>query len=80
MFIFQATVTKQQLLISGYFILQTCLLAYGAASRELQDECKNDWECRDNIPGSHCIEGRCACQPYFAKINSTLCLPCKLNI
>ncbi|KAF2904522.1 hypothetical protein ILUMI_01653 [Ignelater luminosus] len=60
--------------VAACFVL-TCLFAYSAASRELQDECKNDWECRDSIPGSHCIEGRCACQPYFAKINSTLCLP-----
>lgn len=44
---------------------------------QLGNECNSDWECREDVPGSMCQRGRCACQPYFAKVNSTFCVQCK---
>jgi len=41
---------------------------------KLGDECNSDWECRDAIVGSMCLRGRCACQSYYAKVNSTYCV------
>lgn len=43
-------------------------------SHVLGDECNSDWECRENITGSICHRGRCACQPFYARINQTSCL------
>ncbi|KAG5886080.1 hypothetical protein JTB14_018939 [Gonioctena quinquepunctata] len=40
----------------------------------LGDECNGDWECREDIIGSICHRGRCACQPFYARVNQTTCL------
>ncbi|CAH1188182.1 unnamed protein product [Phyllotreta striolata] len=46
--------------------------------RVLGDECNSDWECREFIAGSICHRGRCACQPFYARVNQTSCLQATL--
>ncbi|KAJ8984807.1 hypothetical protein NQ317_013004 [Molorchus minor] len=54
------------------FYLQVC--GQSATAHVLGDECNSDWECREDIFGSICHRGRCACQPFYARVNQTTCL------
>ncbi|KAL1498106.1 hypothetical protein ABEB36_008960 [Hypothenemus hampei] len=44
----------------------------------LGTECNGDWECREHITGSICQKGRCSCQPFYARVNQSSCLPSTL--
>ncbi|XP_071050664.1 uncharacterized protein [Onthophagus taurus] len=50
-----------------------CMMS-AAGSVELGSECNSDWDCRDDIPGSMCLNGRCLCQSYYARVNNTFCV------
>ncbi|XP_028135146.1 uncharacterized protein LOC114330047 [Diabrotica virgifera virgifera] len=67
-FIFVKVVFKQKIKVYGQ----------SAAAHVLGDECNSDWECREDITGSICHRGRCACQPFYARVNQTTCLQATL--
>lgn len=54
------------------FLLIFCVGCLHGA--RLGTECKSDWQCKEDINGSMCLRGRCACQPYFARVNATYCV------
>ncbi|KAF5284690.1 hypothetical protein FQA39_LY16942 [Lamprigera yunnana] len=55
------------ILVSMYIIQVT--------SKKLGDRCNIDWDCKERIQGSQCSQKYCTCQPYYAKLNETSCLP-----
>ncbi|XP_030766990.1 uncharacterized protein LOC115890792 [Sitophilus oryzae] len=63
---------------TNFFLVLVCsVLVCGhlaAGALVLGDECNGDWECREHISGSICQRGRCSCQPFYARVNQTVCL------
>lgn len=58
--------------------LQLLIFTDNAIGYMLGTECNGDWECREHIIGSICQKGRCTCQPFYARVNQTSCLPSTL--
>ncbi|XP_048523974.1 uncharacterized protein LOC125505073 [Dendroctonus ponderosae] len=58
------------------FFLQIC--GDDSVGFTLGTECNGDWECREHIVGSICHKGRCSCQPFYARVNQSSCLPSTL--
>ncbi|XP_025834398.1 low-density lipoprotein receptor-related protein 2 isoform X2 [Agrilus planipennis] len=48
------------------------------SSQVVAEECNNDWECQQNIRESVCVQGRCSCKPFYARINETTCVQSSL--
>ncbi|XP_066150247.1 uncharacterized protein [Euwallacea fornicatus] len=61
-------------------VIFSVILIFGkeAVGYTLGTECRGDWECREHIVGSICQKGRCSCQPFYARVNQTSCLPSTL--
>nr|XP_023018254.1 uncharacterized protein LOC111507199 [Leptinotarsa decemlineata] len=66
--------TEQESTIKVLLTFILIILAQSTASFMLGDQCNGDWECREEIIGSICHRGRCACQPFYARVNQTTCL------
>ncbi|XP_066995608.2 uncharacterized protein ImpE1 [Anabrus simplex] len=64
---------------SAFIYLVACALACcETIAGHLGSKCNSDRECASIVPHSRCSHGICSCQPYFAKYNTTRCLPSSL--
>ncbi|XP_056637081.1 uncharacterized protein LOC130445474 isoform X1 [Diorhabda sublineata] len=59
-------------------ILNQPVCGQSTKAHVLGDECNSDWECKEDILGSICNRGRCACQPFHARVNQTSCVQATL--
>ncbi|KAI4461296.1 ecdysone-inducible e1 isoform a [Holotrichia oblita] len=50
------------------------LCPYQISARELGSECTSDRDCKEQITGATCLQNRCTCQSYYARVNSTYCI------
>ncbi|KAK9686968.1 Low-density lipoprotein receptor domain class A [Popillia japonica] len=60
------------LLLGIYILIQLC--PYQISARELGSDCTSDRDCKEEITGATCLQNRCTCQSYYARVNSTYCI------
>lgn len=58
-------------------LFQIQLCPYQISARELGSDCTSDRDCKEEITGATCLQNRCTCQSYYARVNSTYCIQCK---
>ncbi|GJQ88606.1 hypothetical protein Trydic_g267, partial [Trypoxylus dichotomus] len=50
------------------------IFSYKISARELGSDCGTERDCKDDVVASQCLQNRCTCQSYYARVNSTFCI------